>query len=331
MNKNIVFLTSLTFLLCLGGCNTTPEEEKPSGEDQTPDVEPEEEKEYPEFLETLPLPSVFTQANEEKGRVEVFTYTTKIYDIQGNSTTEVEKSADVYLPYGYDETKEYNVLYLMHGGGETYTYWLTEQKQTVNVLDNVFALEIAKKCIVVAPTFYTGGSSGIASEATDIFQYEFRNDLVPSLEKAYATYCKGNTTPENLIKTRNHRGFAGLSMGSMTSIRSILIGCLDICSYISSMSGGYDASDSTGELGLAKVTTAVKETFKDYPVKFWLNQNGTADMALTPHENLKNLVLSELSDVFNIEKNYGWVKFPGGAHDYRAWIAGLYNTLLAFF
>ena len=33
------------------------------------------------------------------------------YGINGN------KSLNVYLPYGYDDSKQYNVFYLMHGGG----------------------------------------------------------------------------------------------------------------------------------------------------------------------------------------------------------------------
>lgn len=329
--KPLSFVLSIFSLICLASCTSTPSGDSGGNTPPEPEPEVEEEIDPPEFLTTLPILSYLTQPSDEKGTVEVFTYKTKIYDINGNGTEEVEKKADVYLPYEYDANKQYNVLYLMHGGGETYTYWLTEQKTTVNVLDNMFALELTKKSIVVAPTFYTGGASGMSSEATDIFQWEFRNDLIPSLEKQYATYCKGDTSPENLIKTRNHRGFAGLSMGSMTSIRSALLGCLDICGYISSMSGGYDASDSTGERGYALIEEALSGKFKDYPIKYWLNQNGTADMALGPHEKLKDLCLNGLGDYLEKGQNFEWIKFPGGAHDYKSWIVGMYNTLLVFF
>lgn len=324
MKKNIVLpmILLLGLGLTLGACNQTDTPSKP--------VDPPAEKKEPVFLTSLPLPSEMTAEVENKGMVETFTYKTKIYDINGVGTGEVEKKADVYLPYDFSFTKKYNVLYLMHGGGETYTYWLTEQKNTVKMLDNIFDKKIANECIVVAPTFYTS-SSGMDSSATDVFQYELRNDLIPALEADYPTYCKGDVTPENLIKTREHRGFAGLSMGSMTSIRSALLGCLDICAYISSMSGGYDASDSTGEQGYALIHDALTGKFKDYPVCYWLNQNGTSDMALTPHENLKNLVLERMSNVFKEDENFAWIKFQGGAHDYRSWIVGLYNTLQAFF
>ncbi len=35
-----------------------------------------------------------------------------------------KKTAYVYLPYGYSEEKEYNILYLMHGTGDDEKYWL---------------------------------------------------------------------------------------------------------------------------------------------------------------------------------------------------------------
>ena len=323
----LVGLTTLTLSLC--GCQNTPSGEKESNAPTSS----QKEKKNPEYLTTLPIPSNLKQANEKKGVVERVEYETKIYDMDGNGTTTVKKKAEVYLPYDYDESKQYDVLYLMHGGGEDEGYWLTKEKDTVKVLDNIFAEGIADPCLIVCPTFYTGASStgSMNSEATDIFKYEFRNDLIPAIEADYSTYCDGDVSPENLIKTRAHRGFAGLSMGSMTSIRAALLGCLDICGYISSMSGGYDASDDTGELGYAKVEEAVTETFKDYPVLYWLNQNGTGDIALTPHEKLKDLVLQELSDYFVEDENYKWILFPGGQHNFDAWLVHLYNTLQIFF
>ena len=323
----LVGLATLTLTLC--GCQNAP-----NGDDKSDEpASSQKEKKIPEYLTSLPIPSDLKQANEKRGVVERVEYETKIYDMDGNGTTTVKKKAEVYLPYDYDESKQYDVLYLMHGGGEDEGYWLTKEKDTVKVLDNIFAEGIANPCLIVCPTFYTGTSStgSMNSEATDIFKYEFRNDLIPAIEADYSTYCDGDVSPKNLIKTRAHRGFAGLSMGSMTSIRAALLGCLDICGYISSMSGGYDASDDTGELGYAKVEEAVTETFKDYPVLYWLNQNGTGDIALTPHEKLKDLVLERLDDYFVEDENFKWILFQGGQHDFTAWLVHLYNTLQIFF
>mgnify|MGYP000152248482 CR=1 FL=1 len=58
-------------------------------------------------------------ACDEQGTVETLEYDTPAYavnEILGTDET-IHKSLHVYLPYNYDETKQYNILYLMHGGG----------------------------------------------------------------------------------------------------------------------------------------------------------------------------------------------------------------------
>jgi|GEM_PF-348215 len=304
------------------------------------------------FLHSLPMSQKLQAANEKQGTVEDFDYTTYLYDVDGKKGESTPKKAQVYLPYGYDASKNYNVLYLMHGGGDTYTYWMTDMGATTrNVLDNLFAAKKADPCIVVCPTFYTPlpekkkpevqktaqaeeKGNPIAEQAmnlTDVFQYEFRNDLVPAIEAHYATYAKADTSEKGLIATRDHRGYAGLSMGSITSIHSILMGCLDICSYIGSFSGGYGADKSTTVADYQKIHDTVEQKFSSYDCKYWYNQNGSADIALEPHEKLKELVLSKWSDRFNNGKNYAWIKFNGGTHAYNCWVQGMYNVLLVFF
>lgn len=337
-NGKILIFAAITTMF-LVACGSTNEQSKIQSEQESYDSSNiiSESKvsldlvEMP-FLETLPVPSSMLADVDYPGTIETISYKTKVYDINGDGSEEVTKQANVYLPNDYDEDRQYNVLYLMHGGGETYTYWLKQQKNTAKLLDNMFEKKYAAKCIVVAPTFYTGNSSDSMSElATDVFQYEFKNDLVPAVESEYATYASKDTSLEGLRKTREHRGFAGLSMGSMVSIRSILVGCLDICAYINSMSGGYAADDSRTQEGFDLIENAIKVKFKDYPIKYWFNHNGTNDMALNPHKHLKNMVLDELSDIFEEDVNYKWIEFPTGSHDYTSWLAGLYNCLLVFF
>ena len=324
MMKNVFFvgIAALTFSLC--ACGTTSESKKSE--------EPVEEwvAKTPEYLTTLPIPSDLEKDCEEKGTVEVCEYQTKIYDINGNGTTTVNKKAEVYLPYDYDENEYYNVLYLLHGANVREGYWLTDEKQTVKVLDNVFSQGIADPCIIVCPTYYTDPNNS-GNDITDIFKYEFRNDLVPAIEEHYATYCDGDVSEDNLIETRIHRGLAGLSMGSMTTMRAGLIGNLDILAFISNMSGGYGQNDNDGSEGFDKVKEAVTETFADYPLLYWLNQNGTSDMALGPHQALNDLILSELDDYFVEDENYKWILFQGGQHNFDAWLVHLYNTLQIFF
>lgn len=72
-------------------------------------------KPYGPFLQT------YEQECEHPGIVEHISYKTKAYATDERT---VEKQACVYLPYGYDPEKQYNILYLMHGTGDNEDYWL---------------------------------------------------------------------------------------------------------------------------------------------------------------------------------------------------------------
>ena len=52
---------------------------------------------------------------DQQGTVESLTYEAPAYatnELLGTDST-IEKTVQVYLPYGYDESKQYNVLYLL--------------------------------------------------------------------------------------------------------------------------------------------------------------------------------------------------------------------------
>lgn len=50
-----------------------------------------------------------------QGTIEEVFYQTHAY---ATDKRDVMKSALVYLPAGYDENKQYNILYLLHGSGD---------------------------------------------------------------------------------------------------------------------------------------------------------------------------------------------------------------------
>ena len=96
------------------------------------------------------------QECEHKGEVVTLDYTAPAYAINEvlGRHEKLNKSVTVYLPYGYDETQQYDVLYLLHGTGGNNEYWLLKEKTgipTVNVLDNLIDQGIIKPLIVVTP------------------------------------------------------------------------------------------------------------------------------------------------------------------------------------
>lgn len=90
------------------------------------------------------------EESEQAGTVEEVVYDTKAY---ATDERDVKKTAYVYLPYGYSEEKEYNILYLMHGTGDDEKYWLKTNPYNKTMLDNMIADGDIEPLIVVTPTF----------------------------------------------------------------------------------------------------------------------------------------------------------------------------------
>ena len=78
------------------------------------------------------IPMSYKRKAREQGKLEIIEYETIDYT-NGNKIT---KNAVVYLPFGYDEDKRYNVFYLMHGwtghAGDFFEY-----SNILNILDNM--------------------------------------------------------------------------------------------------------------------------------------------------------------------------------------------------
>lgn len=293
-----------------------------------------------------------SKAASQQGTVETLTYETPAYAINAIMGTDytITKSVNIYLPANYDPQRPYNILYLMHGGGDDQDYWLTDLsnrthgKTTRRVLDHMIEDGLCDPLIIVTPTFYADvegveptdeqiaaacevvgepNFNNLASLYTWYFGDEFRNHVVPAVESQYLTYANNDVSEENLIATREHRAYCGLSMGSMTSFHGILMCNFDLIGWCGSWSGAK--TDET------LFRTTLENNYKDYPMYFWYNGNGVDDIAFQEHYDLYNTLMESMSDKFADGKNSAMVVFGDGAHNYAAWIADLYNCLLVFF
>ena len=266
---------------------------------------------------------------DQKGSIEEMEYETPLY--VSDPETIVTKHLWVYLPYGYDESKQYNILYLMHGGGESEIYWLAGEQwgqMTRNALDNMIKNGVCDPFIVVTPTFYPPegdyeNPEG-AQDLTYVFAKELRNEIVPLVEAKYSTYAGKDVSEANLIATRDHRAFAGLSMGSMTSIHSALMENVDLFGWVGSYSGAKtEVSDFKAALD--------SDRYKDYKINFWYNGNGKADIAHDEHDEFVHKVLEEMPERFKDGENFAWIDLKDGSHSYASWLVDLYNCMLVFF
>ena len=273
----------------------------------------------------------------QRGRIEVITYDTETYD-EGNSV-KMQKWANVFLPYDYDPDKKYNVLYLMHGGGENADTWIkgdniygdyTQNQKMVNWL---FQSGYCDSCIIVNPTFYR--PDGIANpenirDLTVIFQHELRNDLIPAVEAKYSTYANGDVSIESLQASRMHRGFAGLSMGSNTTYESAFFANYDLFAWFAPYSGIFRDEDQYVAERDRFIKTIVDGEANGMPLGFFYCGNGTDDFALTAQYAIMEMALAE-SDALVQGRNFEFVMVPGGEHNMWQWHIHLYNTLKIFF
>ena len=221
--------------------------------------------------------------------------------INGNNTLYV------YLPYGYDKNKKYNIFYLMHGGGENETTVFGNDVKIQNALDNLIKQGVIEPTIVVAPTFNK------CEAAT--FWKEFRESVVQFVESKYSTYANGVTTLESLQASRMHRAYGGFSMGSL-SVWNVFANCLDIVGYYMPLSGNYWYGN-TGEDAARELNNVVERSgLADNQFAIFC-ATGTKDMAygnMNPQmEAMKNMSHFHYTSDFN-EGNFYYLVAQGKEH-----------------
>ena len=204
----------------------------------------------------MPIPDEVRKPVVKQGKIEEFKYMA-----HKNGRT-FQKHARVYTPYGYkakDKKTKYDVLYLMHGGGDNTTSFLTPPKDWLplrNILDNLIAEGKMRPIIVVCPTFYDddenigANNMGDAIALTRDFHTELQNDLIPTVEKKYNTYLEG-TDSIAVTKSRDHRAYGGFSMGALSTWYQLAYG-VNAVKHFLPLSGDIWAYNEKGEKQDAK-------------------------------------------------------------------------------
>ncbi len=275
------------------------------------------------------MPAAMLQKTDKKGTVERFLYNTETYDER--VSLPMAKAAWVYLPYGYDSKKQYNVLYLLHGGGVNEDWWFKMFPDTVTILDNMMAQGICEPCIIVTPTYYRGTEADRNAEfITEHFRFELRNDLIPAIEEHYSTYTDGDVSEENLIKTRKHRAFAGLSLGSMTTYRAAFYNNYDLFSWYGPFSGCCGPKGDRAVEVKRIIETLENGVKNNLPLDYLFCCNGDQDIAYEEHVEIMSNV-TKTCDILKEGENYDFFIIPGGVHDMKAWQLHLYHALQIFF
>lgn len=191
-----------------------------------------------------PESDFFAVKNVSHGTVRTMWYFSK--------TTGATRRIVVYTPPGYDQSKaRYPVLYLQHGYGEDETGW-SDQGHENFILDNLIAAGRAKPMIIVNENGLPSADfnppsprpgSGDRTSVRDLARYFMddpyttfdkivSSDLVPFIDANFRT-----------VADRDHRAFAGLSMGGAQALR-IGLKHLNQFAYIGAFSPAIAISDT---------------------------------------------------------------------------------------
>lgn len=283
-----------------------------------------------------PDPNLFKDI-KHKGTVEEFRYDAII------NGEKINKRAQIYLPFGYnpnDKSKKYNVVYLIHGGGDNTTSFFADPRSPLpltSVLDYLISENKMEPMIVVAPTFYNDDTNigpntfESAVEQTRVFNQEMHNYIIPAVEKAYNTYFEGSGDSA-IENSRDHRAFGGFSMGALTTWYQMAYALNDVKHFIP-LSGDLWIYDNKGNKMSANVAASwlndqisASKHANDFMV---FGYTGTDDIAGTP-EHLLFEGLTKHAPLFRVNvpnANAVFVMKDGGKHYYGDINEYLYEVL----
>ena len=181
-------------------------------------------------VSTGPVPAEYTKPAGQEGTVITIEYPSKDY----LTNEAITKPAYVYLPYGYDETKQYDVIYLMHGWMMRAQDYLEDTNGVRTLFDHLIEDGITEPFIAVCLTFDRDNEPQTYERSVEElaqFHFELREYAMPYLEEKLSTYAE-NTSVRGLRDSRDHRAFAGFSMGAVTTWHQFLFNLDLIHSFI---------------------------------------------------------------------------------------------------
>lgn len=123
------------------------------------------------------IPQGYEQPVEHQGRLEKLTYETWESFTYEEHSQRLTKEAWVYVPYGYDENKQYDIMYLSHGGWANETTIMgtdADPHSFKHIVDHAIEDGKMRPILIVLLTYNNtspqdSGDYGLASSSPTIF------------------------------------------------------------------------------------------------------------------------------------------------------------------
>ena len=137
-------------------------------------------------------PALDSQEDARQNLLDILNAEDRLYRDQSLTSTWMKRKMaySVWLPNGYDSSKEYPFLYLLHGYGDDSNSWLDKGK--ARSIAKEYVTKGGTPMVIVMP-------DGLTSFYSGNWESYFHQELIPAVEKAFR--CSGK------------RAIAGLSMG----------------------------------------------------------------------------------------------------------------------
>ena len=278
----------------------------------------------PEFITGF-LPDEFYQESSCPGTVKKHSYDVIAY--ANHSDGYFHKRINIYLPYGYDETKPYNVLVLIHGQGGDEDSWLNtvydygERQMCGRVLfDNMIEKGLCEPCIIVTPVTETNQCQGLTAGIYQV-RDELREYILPYIAENYSTYAADGSL-ESLKAARDHFALGGLSNGALFVFEGGM-------RYNFDLFGSYAAFSGNGE-PWQTVGIIQSGDYAGLPVNCFFTGAGTTDDWQQNYTEIGYEYFIERDDRF-VDGENSWRVDVDGGHEWKVWFTDIYNALPLMF
>ena len=281
--------------------------------------------EKPEFY-TAFLPEGYFGEAEHKGTVETHEYQFFNY-LSGYGN--YNKVMSVYLPYGYDPSKPYNVLMLMHGAlGDDEKSWLVTEysygERTIcgkDLLDHMIENGICDPCIVVCPLGEFPECQGQLSLNIQM-EKEMPEYILPYIAEHYSTYAKDGSL-DSIRAARDHFALGGVSNGALfvyeVGIR-----------YMFDLFGSYMALSGNGQPWNTLHYLQLNEDFQKLPFNCYFTGAGTINDFQQYYTEIGYNYYLENEPRLTEGVNAWRVDVEGGA-EWKVWLTDLFNAMPLMF